>query len=853
MIGRLVRVGLRHLAGHRLQAALMLLGIAIGVAVVVAIDIANASVRSSFRLTVASLAGKATHQVVGSGTGVDADLYRRLRVDLGVRECAPVIEDYVEAVSLDGRMMRLLGVDPFADGAFRSYLLDQTGSHDAPLGDLTAFLTRPGAVLISADLARQFGVTVGQPLEVTRGGRRVRLTVAGLLKPTDASAARALSGLLIADIATAQEVFDSPQRLSHIDLLIDAAHPEVLRRVETALPAGVRIEPVRKRGQSLEQLTASFELNLFAVSLLTLVVGAFLVFNTVTFFVVQRRGVFATLRALGVTREQLFAAVMAETLTLGVVASLLGLGLGVLLGQGAVRLVTRTINDLYFVLTVTDTAIEPFTLIKGFIVGVGAALVSAVVPAWEAASVPPAGGLRRSVLEARVGRAVPWVSALGVLLFVGGQVILAVPSRRVDVAFAAILLEFIGAALLVPLATMGLMKLAGPVARVFGGVAGRLASRAVVRSLSRSAVAVAALMVAVSIIVGLDVMVGSFRRTVDDWLGVTLQADIFVSTPAGTASRSDSLERTVAREIAALGPVDHVDTARLTKLDTPDYGLVFCLAVDGDVVAHRQFIYTDGSLDNVRRAIAQGAVIVSEPFAYRHGIRHAPGQAITLPTQDGPRSFPISGIYYDYGTERGSISMAGPVYRAGWHDDQISSIAVYLRSGVDVEPFANTLRARFAQRIALDIMSNRTLRATALSIFDRTFAITNALRALVMLVAFIGVLSTLMALQLERRREMGVLRAVGMTVNQLARAIVIETGLMGGVAGVLALPVGTLLAYTLVHVVNPRSFGWTMAFVPRFEYYVSAFVIAVAAGLLAGIYPAWRFSRVAPAEALRSE
>ena len=849
---RLFTVGLRYLAHHRLQTLLLLVGIALGVAVVVAVDLANDSVRRSFRLTVSSLGGRATHQVVSGGGVIDDDIYRRLRVDLGVSSCAPVLEDYVTAVSLDGRMMRLMGVDPFSEGAFRGYLQNARGEQAASAGDLAAFLTKPSTVLLSADVARQFGLGVGATVDIVRGGRPLRLTVAGLLQPIDEKAAKALHGLLLTDIATAQEVFGQPHSVGHIDLVIDAAHPEQLARIEAALPPGLRVRAVRERGAALEKLTESFELNLFAVSLLALMVGVFLVYNTVTFFVVQRRGMFATLRALGVTRDQLFTSVVMETLLLGGFATVVGLGLGVLLGRGAVRLVTQTINDLYFVLTVTDTSVSPWTLFKGLVVGLCAALVSSIAPAWEAASVPPLGGLRRSVLEARVERAVPWVGGAGLALLGAGAALLRMPSRRVDIAFVALLLQFVGAALMVPLATVGLMRAVGPLAGRFGGVPGRLAPRSVVRSLSRTAVAIAALMVAVSIIVGLDVMVGSFRQTVEEWLGITLQADVYVTTRAGSSSQFDTLDPALAREMGGLQGVDHVETARLTRLDTP-YGEIFVYAIDGDVVAHRRFVWADGGADDVRRAMKGGSVIVSEPFAYRNGVARVPGQTVVLPTEQGPRAFPVAGIYYDYGTERGSISIDAAVYRHGWRDAQVTSIALYVKPGIDPEALANSLRARYEGRAALEIVSNRTLRTTALVIFDRTFAITNALRLLVAFVAFIGMLGTLMALQLERGREIGVLRACGMTVGQLARAILIETGLMGLTAGLLALPVGTLLAWALVTVVNPRSFGWTMAFAPQPIHYATALATAVGAGLAAGLYPAWRFARIAPAAALRAE
>ncbi len=843
MILRLLRLSLRYLVHHRLQCALLLLGIALGVAVVVAIDIANDSARRSLELTVESLGGAATHRIVAGPGGIEDAVYRHLRVDLGLTDCAPVLDDYVSCLTFHGRMMRLLGIDPFAEGPFRRYLAGKGGV--TPVGDLTRLLTTPETVLLSADLAKRYHVRSGDFLNVQRGSRIVRLCVVGLLDAHDDLTRRALSGLLIADISTAQEVFSQPHRISSIDLVVHSrARCDQIRR---ELPPGLRVESVNRRASALEQLTDSFESNLQAVSLLTLVVGIFLVYNTVTFFVVQRRSLIGILRALGVTRQQIFSWIVLETLVLGVLGTTCGLLLGVLLGRAAVGLVTRTINDLYFVLTVTDTRISTQSLLKGTIVGLAASLLSALVPAWEATMVAPVGVLRRSTLEGRVQRAVPWLTLAGVGGTAAGWTLLLLPSRSMELAFGGLTLEFVGVALLVPLAVVVVMRpLAWLATRLFG-IVGRIAARNVVRSLSRTAVAVAALMVAISVIIGIDVMVGSFRQTVVDWLGTVLAADVYVTTPSGTASRYDSFDVATVEALRRLPGVRSVDTARNVRMETR-YGMLFVFAVTDNPSRTRRFLWTEG---DVGKRLQQGAVIVSQPFAWRHPVR--PGSVLELPTDHGVHSFPVVGVYYDYGTEAGIVTMLAPVYHRWWNDREVSSIALRLSHGVDPDVFAAMLRRRLGGRMAFEVMSNRGLRKSAIEVFDRTFAITSALRGLVTFVAVIGLLGTLMALQLERRREIGTLRAVGVTVRQLAAGIVLETGMLGFLAGLLALLPGWALAWALVFVVNPRSFGWTFAFLPHPWQFVSALLLATAAGVLAGVYPAWRFSRMRPAEALRVE
>ena len=244
-------------------------------------------------------------------------------------------------------------------------------------------------------------------------------------------------------------------------------------------------------------------------------------------------------------------------------------------------------------------------------------------------------------------------------------------------------------------------------------------------------------------------------------------------------------------------------------------------------------------------------MIVSEPFAFRHGVEV--GAAVRLPTEGGEVDFPVAGVFRDYGSEQGVIMMGRAAYDAHWTDPGITAIGVFASDGVDVDGLVDELRRRTPEGAELLIRSNRALRALSLEVFDRTFAITGVLRLLAFIVAFIGVFAALMALQLERERELGVLRANGMTPGQVWQMVVTQTGLMGGVAGLLAMPAGVLLALVMIHVVNRRSFGWTLEVEMGPGLLGQSLLLAVIGALLAGVYPSWRMSRTSPAAALREE
>ena len=602
-------------------------------------------------------------------------------------------------------------------------------------------------------------------------------------------------------------------------------------------------------------MTAAFELNLSALSLLALVVGMFLIYNTVTFSVVQRRPLFGILRSLGVTGGQLFGLILAESALLSLIGAVIGLGLGVLLGRVIIGLITQTINDFYFVVSVRGVSVPPFTLIKGLLVGVAAALFAALLPAWEALRTSPNTTLKRSSLESKTRAALPWlVLAWGILSLLG--VFLLWLRVGLIITFAGLFAILISAALLTPPITVLLMRGLTPVGGRLLGALGRMAPRDIIRSLSRTSVAIAALMTAVAVVVGVSIMIGSFRTTVEQWLNQTLQADIYLSPPTLTASRvSGTLPPEVAADVAAWPGVDHIVIARHVDTSSPQLNRPLELvAVTGDVSnGSRPYAWVDGDRAGLwDRLLAGKGVFLSEALVLKENLP-LPPEPITLETAVGPRTFPVLAIYYDYSTDQGTVMMGQDLYAELWGDTAVSSMGVFVEPGQSVDELIAAWREQLPGSQELVIQSNQGLRAGSLAIFDRTFAITAALRLLAIVVAFIGVLSALMSLQLERVRELGVLRATGMTVRQMWTLTLFETGLMGAIAGLMAIPVGYVLAWILIYVINVRSFGWTLQMQLDPAYFLQALAVSIGAALLAGLYPSWRLGRMVIATAVREE
>ncbi|KAA1251549.1 ABC transporter permease [Mycobacterium simiae] len=844
---------LLHMAWRRLrqrpfQYVLLILGIGLGVAMIVAIDLSSSSAQRAFDLSTEAVTGKTTHRLVGGSAGLDEQLYVNLR-KAGYDLSAPVIEGYVLAPRMGNHAMRLMGVDAFAEPPFRWTLWRKQD-----VSVLVKFLGQPNAVIISQGTAEKYQLALGDKFTLQVAGTPTTVTLVGLMATPDEITKEKSRDLIIADIATAQELFHMPGKLSHADLIIEDS--ATATQIAARLPPGVRLETADARTNSIRQMTSAFTINLTALSLIALLVGIFLIYNTVTFNVIQRRPLFAILRCLGVTRLQMFWLIMTESIIAGLIGTGVGLLFGIWLGEGVTNLVTRTLNDFYFIVNVRNVAVSHGSILKGLLCGILAAIVATIPPAIEAMRTTPASTLRRSSLESKVARLMPWLWASWLGLGGFGVLMLWWPADNLIMAFVGLFSVLIAFALTTPPLTRLVMLRIAPGLGRFLGPLGRMAPRDIERSLSRTSVAIAALMMAVALIVGVSMSVGSFRRTLANWLEVTLKADIYVSPPTLTSGRpSGNLPPDVVGILSKWPGVRDAVTARYATAFAPAWGRdVELMAVTGDMSdGKRPYRWIGGDQATLwSRFLAGEGVMLSEPLVSRQHLSIPPGP-ITLMTDSGPLAFPVLAVFADYTSDQGVVLMDQASYRNRWRDANVTTMFLFAKPGVTVETLLDQLRAKLAGREDIVIQSSRSVREASMVIFDRSFAITIALQLVATVVAFIGVLSALMSLELERAREVGIFRAVGMTVRQLWRLTLIRTMLMGTLAGLIAMPTGVVLAWILVYIINVRSFGWTMHMQLATEYFSVAFLVAVAAALAAGVYPALRLGKMSISAAIHEE
>ena len=836
---------LRFLLQHPWHFLLSILGVALGVAMVISIDLSNSSAQRAFSLSAEALTGKATHQIQGSGDFLSDQVYRDLRLTAGYRNSAPVIDGYGRVQGLD-RTFQILGVDPIAEGPFRDF-----SSQDGGI-DLAKFITGQPTAVISDQVLEDLAKNIGDSLQVSVGGRPFDLLIAGAIATANQRSQQALESVLLVDINTAQQLFDMDGQLSRIDLLIPDENEEaILASLLAGLPESTRLVSSGSRTDTLSQMTRAFELNLQALSLLALLVGMFLIYNTMTFSVVQRLPLIGRLRALGVTKSEVLSMIVKEAVLIGLIGTILGITAGIGLAQFLLGLVTQSINDLYFVLSVQELTIELIPVLKAVTLGLGATLLAAFWPAREAAEAEVSTVLRRSSSESRLAQRLPSLALTGLAVGLVGGGILLFPNGGIIAGYSSLLFVIIGFSLLIPALIVGLSALIRPILGALNGLIGKMSVRGVVTELSRTSVAVAALVVAVAASVGVGVMVDSFRVTVVSWLESQLQADIYVQPPSAVARKVDAqLQAELVQIFKETEGVASVHSVFSEDVMTT-FGSSNLVTTSLGAKASESY-QTKEIQDGFWEQFAQEEVImISEAYAYRFGI--GMGDSLGIMTDKGMQSFPIQAIYFDYASDMGTITMNRSLYDRYFNNRAISGLALYADDKTEVDVLVNRLRDRAVGVQEVFIRSNKGLREASIEIFDRTFTVTVVLRLLAVVVAFVGILSSLMALQLERAREHAVLRANGMTPGQLWNYVITQTGVMGVIAGVLSIPLGLLISYVLVYVINLRSFGWTLEFMVSPSLLIQAVGLAVGAALLAGIYPSWKMARANPADALRSE
>lgn len=844
----LFKSGINYSLRNPWQTLLSIIGISLGIAVVISIDIANQSAYSAFTLSMESVSGKATHQIIANPPGIPNSVFTELRLRFNKVNSAPVVEKFVKVKSKDTSIFTILGIDPIYEENFRNY----TGKFNSGDGfDLSRFIVTKGGVLLSSKTAEKLDLKISDSIYIEVDGKSKSLVVIGMISPKNDNQAKIIENILITDISNAQDLTDIGNHISRIDLIIPDDDTLMMNNIKSILPSSVRIQKSEMRSESGKQMTESFRVNLTAMSLLALIVGMFLIYNTMTFSVVRRQKLLGLLRSIGVTKNEIFKLILFEAVVLGLVGTTLGIIVGIVLGNGIINLVTKTINDMYFVLQVQKITISAESIIKGIVLGISASVLSAYKPARDASSVTPRSIMTRSESEQSITTKTSKFVLYALILLLVGTAVLLYDSNSIYISYLGIAPVIIAFAFLSPIALLLGMKVLSPLMKAVFGSIGKMAARGISTQLSRTTISVAALSIAVSAAIGVGTMVSSFRITVVDWLNLRLKADIYASVPTMVSRFNDgTFSLALGDSISRLPNVKAINYYKENQINH-NGSIKHILAAKVQNFNYESFRDNKVPNDTLwKKFNHEEGIFVSESYSFKNRIYV--GDFVELPTNYGNKKFGVIGVFYDYSSDIGLIMMQLNTYQKYFNDSLLSGLAVFVDDKKNIDSVISNMK-KAAGDVNFIVRSNRALIDSSVEIFDRTFLITNVLQLLSIIVSFIGILSALMALQLEKARELGVLRAIGLLPSQLWKMVILQTGIMGLISGVLALPLGNILAYILIHIINRRSFGWSIDyhFIP--EYALQGLIVAILAAILAGIYPAYKMSKSSPSAALREE
>ncbi len=837
---------------HVLRTVLTAAGVVLGVAVFVGMHTANQSVLSAFSQTVDRIAGKTELQVTAGETGFGEDVLDTVQGASTVRVAVPVIEAVVDSnINGQGNLL-VLGTDMTGDRSLRDYDLDNADA--AVIDDPLVFLAQPDSLMLSKEFADRNHIVLGNRIRLGTVDGEKLFAVRGILRSSGLASAFG-GNLAVMDIYAAQKMFGRGRTFDRIDLAVKAGTTlaECERELGSLLGPAFDIQPPASRGQQFENVLAGYSMMVSISSVFALFIGMFIIYNSFAIAVTQRRKEIGILRALGATRGQVRWLFLGESAVIGLVGSLVGLMLGVLLARAIASSVSAVVADVYFVAQRADeTTASPALLALALALGVATSLLAAAIPARNAARVDPVHALQKGryqVLSAGESRLRAILATVfGVLSIICLTVAGSRPLFYVGYALAIMVVPL----LLGPLLSLGLARAFRPALKWLRPVEGALAADSLIQAPRRTSASVIALMLSLALAVAFSGVARASYDSIVDWTRTTFNSDLFVSPTPGFDVQTTRFPAAMASELAVLPGIARVQMFRDGRImfrKTP----ITVVAIEMASVAKtapRQPVA--GEADEMYRKAAAGeGLIVSDNLAE---LQHLTlGQTLEVPAPYGLIHLPIVGIIVDYTDQQGTILMDRSVFIKYWHDEAVRDFRVYLTPGASVPSVRQRILERYAGKRQVFVLTNDELKRYILKITDQWFGLTSLQMGVAVLVAILGIVNTLTVSIIDRRRELGVLKAVGALNGQVRHTIWIEALTVGLLGVVLGYALGAVNLYYMLQIVHRDIAGLRLDYVFPVTVAVALVPTILGAAFVAALWPAESAVRGSLVEALEYE
>ncbi len=785
MLRILLLLVLDHVRHRPFRAFLTVIGVAIGVSAWLAIRLANGEVYRSFEQSVESVVGKASVTLSRGREGMEESIIEVIQRHPGVQSAHPLlkIEVSIQGGHPTGLTLVIWGVDvlDYAED------LQSKGSTNSSSDNQWKQFFSPRTVFLGEEFAKELGVSQGQTLTVMDKGISHDLVVGGLLS-SSSSHLEGAERQAIMDIAAAQWLFGWLGRLHYIAVVLEpgVSASSLIQDLQTVVPPDIRISQSSRRTQQVESMLKAFQFNLTMLSGIALLVGMFLVYNTMAFSVALHRREIGILRSLGMERKAITGLFLLEAGLLGMVGGVMGGWLGVFLADALTTLIGQSVGELYGVTSLGVSDIHPRLLVEAIGIGIGVSLLGAFRPSWDASTIAPVQALSEGLsLDEETGsyKRSGWIA---VMAFCGSAALSCMaPVDGIPIGgYAAAFCLLIGGTAAAPVLCKLVHEWRGNWLSGRWGLLSSLAAEQIGRNPTRTSVTMAAIVVGLAIMVGVGIMIQSFRHTVEVWVDQTMLADIIVAPVSWLGEQEvengrDRLPLVLVKTVMSVPGIDAVDPY-LETVGEVSGQTVSLVARDMRLHAGRsRYLFVTGDSARIlEEAIEDQGVIVSEVLADRLGL--TVGSSVDLKTPSGQQSFPVKGIFYDYATDGGKVVMDEHLFRQFWGETGASVFAVYLKAGQSLPVVRREIEQVLKNDTPIVTISNGELRAEILNIFDRTFRVTYVLELIALSVAVLGIINTLMTAITERRRELATLRALGVSRPQIQGLIFWESCYVAG-------------------------------------------------------------------------
>jgi putative ABC transport system permease protein len=841
----------QYVRKHPLRTFLTTAGIILGTAVFVGMHTANQSVLAAFHETVNRIAGGTELQVTAGETGFDESVLERVQSVAEVNVAVPVIEAAANTGLKGQGSLLILGVDMTGDRTLRDYTLES--ADESMIDDPLVFLAQPDSIIVTDTFAKQNDLALNSKLPMRTMEGEKEFTIRGIMK--SGGLAGAFGGnLAIMDIYAAQKVFGRGRHFDRIDLSVKEGVPvaEVQRKLESTLGPGFQVESPSARGSQFESLARVYSISADLTSAFALFIGLFIIFNTFSIAVVQRRKEIGVLRTLGATQGQIRALFLGESVVIGLVGSCAGIGFGLLIARAMAGFIGSYLGEVYGVAQRTEEiTTNPELLLIALAIGVFTSMIAAILPARDAARVDPVLAMQKGKIQMISAGQNRTRKKLAALLLAAAVVFVALPGVRFAV-YLAFGLTIVAALLLAPTLALLFSRLLRPLLRAMFPVEGTLAADSLIQSPRRTSGALSALMLSLALVIALGGMARASYHTITDWLDVAFNPDLFVATSDQITSRSFRFPGSMRDELVRIPGVAEVQSARTPRVVVRG-SPVMIVAVETEISGRRVPLpVVAGRSDEMYQAAAEGkGVIASENFALLEHVRL--GDVLDIPSPDGILRLPVVGIVRDYSDQLGSLLMDRRLYLEHWHDDTVNVYRIYLDKGADPSAVKSAILAKLGDRTRLFVLQNRELRAYILKIADQWFGIAYVQIAVAVLVAILGIVNTLTVSISDRRRELGVLQAIGGLRVQIRHMIWVEAMLIGGIGLALGFLLGAACLYYVREIGGRDIAGLMLAYEYPFGIVALLIPVILGAALLSALGPAESAVRGRLVEALEYE